>query len=171
MSKRKAETGEQTTLSFGSSSSNAGSETKDGGSAEKKRKTENESTTDLGPYVKTGTEADYDWKDPENKYPFIYKVELPVSRRGLFCEICQKGNKGGTWDKEPFKSVRISHVEKHVDSADHKKSVKAAGTQPSLAFGTKARDKDVVIWEALKAKFACLYWLAKEEVTSTCQRF
>jgi hypothetical protein len=114
--------------------------------------------------LKTGTEADFAFK-PEwvQKYPCIYKVELPLEKRGLYCKVCQKARKGGKWDNEPYRAVREDRITGHLTSEAHIDSVRLTHTQPSLAFAQEL-NTDEDFFQAWRAKFECIYWLATEEV-------
>jgi hypothetical protein len=74
------------------------------------------------------------------KWPFIYKIENPESKRGLYCQICQEARKGGVWDDEPYRSVREAKIVKHVESAKHLESVKLTYGKKELSF---------VLWQNL----------------------
>jgi len=90
---------------------------------------------------------------------------MPLDRRGLYCEICQKAGKKGTWSTQPARVVRLRNADDHVDSKDHVESVKLTKTQPQLGFGPPA-SKDREVFSALVAKAECVYWLCKEEVAN-----
>jgi len=118
---------------------------------------------------KTNTEADLPWEksDPEVApfYEIIYKVEMPVPARGLYCRVCQKAKKGGIWDSAPHRSVRARWADKHCQSKEHKDSLAAISGQGQIGDAV-VRDKDEEVFSAWVAKLECIYWLCKEEVAS-----
>ena len=124
-----------------------------GGPPGKKQKT----GKDVEELPVTGTEADYPWgEEDQEQYPCIFKKEMPIEARGLYCEVCQKAGKGGTWSKQPFRSVRARHAAKHIESEDHKASLRALNTQHSIdaAFGSDVKEKDREVFSALVANFS-----------------
>jgi hypothetical protein len=119
--------------------------------------------------VSDSQEADLTWgHDDAELYPFIEQKWMPISERGLYCRICINGKKTGHWSTVPFRSVRASHVEKHVRSTAHTDSVKMAAGQTTLTFtggATKpGQSKDEDIFNAWIAKFDCIYTCATQEV-------
>lgn len=109
--------------------------------------------------------GDRAWSQEQlQRFPSIFKVE----GEGLYCVECQAARKGGVWDTLPFKTVRISLVEKHLASEEHCAAVQArleAHKQPRIFGALNPADKDAALFESWKAKFAAIYWLCQNEVS------
>jgi hypothetical protein len=99
---------------------------------------------------------------------WLYYMDGPADRKGMYCRVCKSTNKAGTWSQRPCRTIRKRAVEEHEKSETHIRSLNTKVQQKTLFNKLLCSGNDEEIFNGLVKKFQMLYWICFEEACFMC---